>query len=468
MQRNRRGAQQVPRWQAVGRWGAGLGVLLTVSGCGTVGRSDHQPAIASAASAAPALAQPVSAPVTPSAAAPLEGSNLTIAQVVAIARDHTPTRAVLDANRAAAQAAVVQAQAIANPDVEVEGGQGRPRTGGSSETIGRIALRQRLELPGKRSSRVHAAESGLAVTEQDALALGVDLEATVREAVADYAGATLAATQASQAAELATRIAETVQRRVTAGEGDRGDALRAELDRRQAAINVDHRQQMVVAARVALTAICGGGLPITFTVTDAWDDAWTPTRDEVLTAAEHHPRLERQRALRAQRLAEVQREEAAGRPDVTVGAFAGRATDATEVGLTVAVDLPVWNRNHGGIAAAQADLQRSDAEAEVDRRVLRQSIDSAWAAYQAAMVRRNRLATEVEPMTADLLKLRIQTYATGDIGLLEVLDARRTSQSIADDILTSRMEVVHACIQLQIALGRFAPVVPARIPEIKP
>lgn len=471
MQRNSRGVQQVPRWQVVSRWGAGLGVLLAMSGCGTADRSGSHPTFASPSAAVPAVVKPAistPAPATPASAPLPDASTCTVAQVVAIAREHTPTRAVLDANRAAAKAAVLQAQAIANPEVELEGGQGRPRNGDSTESIGRITLRQRLELPGKRSSRVSAAEAGMTVAEQDALALSIDLEAMVREAIANDASATMASTQALKAVELATQIAETVQHRVAAGEGDRGDALRAELDRRQASISADQRQQAAVAARRALQAVCGGGLPDTFTITDAWEGSWNPTRDEVLVAMEHHPRLERQRALRALRFAEVRREEASGRPDVTVGAFAGRATDATEVGLTVAVDLPVWSRNQGGIAAAQADLQRSDAEAEADRRALRQSIDSAWATFQAAMSRRDRLIAEVEPMTAELLKLRLNAYATGDIGLLDVLDARRTSQTIADDLLASRAEVARARIQLLVALGRFAPFVPAHLPEATP
>ena len=471
MERNSNGTQQAPRWSKCGRWSTGLGVLLAMSGCGTADRSDPQLTLASPSAAVPTVVQPVTSAPAPAASTPAplpDGSVCTVAQVVAIAREHTPTRAVLDANRAAAKAAVLQAQTIANPEVEFEGGQGRPRNGDSTEAIGRITLRQRLELPGKRSSRVNAAEAGMTVAEQDAFALNMDLEAMVREAIADDASASMGSAQALKAVELATQIAETVQHRVAAGEGDRGDALRAELDRRQASITADQRHQAAVAARRALQAVCGGGLPDTFTITDAWEGSWNPTREEVLVATEHHPRVERQRALRAQRLAEVRREEASGRPDVTVGAFAGRATDATEVGLTVAVDLPVWNRNQGGIAAAQADLQRSDAEAEADRRLLRQSIESAWATYQAAMSLRDRLITEVEPMTAELLKLRLNAYATGDIGLLDVLDARRTSQAIADDLLASRSEVARARIQLLVALGRFAPFVPAHLSEAKP
>lgn len=471
MQRNWRGAQQATGRQAHGRRSAGIGVFLALSGCGTAAHSDRQPASIGPDPVASVAVQPAITPaasVDPAAVPLPDGSTVTVAQLVAIAREKTPTQAMLDAHRAVAQAMVLQALANANPDIEVEGGQGRPRSGDSSEVIGRITLRQRLEWPGKRSSRVSAAGAGIIVAEQDALAFEADLESAVREAIAEDAGAVLASAQARQAVELATRITEAIQRRVDAGEGDRGDALRAEIDRRQAVITADQRQQVAVAARRALLAICGGGLPSTFTITDVWEDSWRPTRGEVLLAAEHHPRLERHHALRAQRVAELQREETAGRPDITVGAFAGQGTDATEVGLSLTVDLPVWNRNQGGMAVAQADLQRGDAEAESDRRMLRRAIDSAWATYEATVTRRDRLINEVELMTADLLTLRLHAYATGDIGMLEVLDARRTSQAIADDVLSSRVEVVRARIQLQIALGRFAPFTPARHPEARP
>lgn len=471
MQRQQYGALPASGRHAHRGWSAGVGVLLAMSGCATATHSERQLVGINrdhdvARTVQPAA--PTMSAVSPAAIPLPDGSTVTVAQVVTIAREHTPTRAVFDAHRAAAHALVLQAQAIANPDVEAEGGQGRPRNGDSSDVIGRITLRQRLELPGKRSSRISAAQAGVFVAEQDIRAFAVDLESAVREAIATDAAATVASEQARQAVELATRIAEAVQHRVDAGEGDRGDALRAELDRRQAVIAADQRNQESVAARRALHAVCGGGLPGTFTIIDAWDDSWRPTHDDVLLAAEHHPRLERQRSLHALRVADVQREEAAARPDVTVGTFAGRGTDATEIGLTVAVDLPVWNRNQGGIAAAQADLQRSEAEAESERRTLKQTIDAAWATYQAAMSRRDRFISEMEPVTADLLKLRLHAYQIGDIGLLDVLDARRASQAIAEDTLASRVEALRARIQLQTALGRFVPITPARLPETKP
>ena len=186
MERNSSGTRQVPRWLAYGRLSAGLGLLLAMSGCGTADCSDRQTTLASPSAAVPTVVQPVTSARAPAAStrAPLpDGSVCTVAQVVAIAREHTPTREVLDANRAAAKAAVLQAQTIANPEVEFEGGQGRPRNGDSTEAIGRITLRQRLELRGKRSSRVYAAEVGMTVAEQDALALNMDLEAKVREAL---------------------------------------------------------------------------------------------------------------------------------------------------------------------------------------------------------------------------------------------------------------------------------------------
>lgn len=447
---------------------AGMTSLVVMSGCAPSERSrtpsphDDSHAVASSTLALPITPPPGSPPTIP------EGTDLPIARLVALACEHTPSRAILDAHRAMANAAIYQAQAVANPELELEAGQGRPRSGDSSEMIGRVAVRQRLEWLGKRSRRVSAAEAGLAIVQQDSRSMKIEVEAAVRDAVADLAVAIRSVTQAAQVAELAKQIVGTVQSRFTAGEADRGDALRADLDRRQTAIAVSRRQQLVKAAQAALNALCGGVLPSTFTVSDAWDETRKPTRDDVVLATEHHPLLERRRAVRAQRMAELEREEAAGRPDITVGAFAGRATDGTEAGLSVAIDLPVWNRNQGGIAAAQAEIQRHDAEAIAEWRSLHQSIEAAWSAYEAALAQQDLLTTQIEPLATDLVQLRLHAYQAGDIGLLDVLDARRTAQAIADDLLASRVEVMRTRNQLQAALGRFTAVTPVRSHEAKP
>ena len=450
----------------LGILGAGIlaMAMAMAMGCAEVARTDMRPdPAAQRGSAAPPAAAPRSASEGLS-----EGQNLPVARLVAIALERTPTRSIWEADRAAAAAAVTQAGMFANPEIEIEGGQGRSRPGDTTDSIGRIAVRQRLEFPGKRSSRITAAEATVNVVEVDVAVLTLEVEADVRTAAIDLAATVLAVEQGKHAADIAHQIAEVVHRHAAGGETSRSDALRIDIDQRQSEIDLDQRERAVTAAREALRALCAGTLPEHFTVNDGLALSDLPGLDQALVAVDRHPRVIRLRSIRAQRLAELQREESAGRPDATIGAFAGRGIDGDEIGLSLGIEFPLWNRNQGGISSAQAGLRRQNAEIDATMQDVRRAIVSAWHAAAAAIARRDRTSTEIYPLAVELLSRRLAAYTAGEAALSEALDARRAAQLTDQGLDDSRAEAARALIRLKVAMGTFIPPTARPIPEPKP
>ena len=427
---------------------AGLSlVLVGMEGC------SGQPDRTAAASSSAPTERPESVPLAPVPSL-AEGATLSIDEVIAIARARTPTRAVFDADQRLARALVTQAEAWANPELELEGGRARA-TDGEHLSIGRVAVRQRFELPDKRSRRIDAARSQQAVAASEADALLIDLDSSVREAATTVGVLQLAVPDGEAAALLAHQVADAVQRRLDGGEATRSDLLRAQVDALQADQERDLRRRSLQAARSALTALCGGGLPTTFSVTADLDTLPEISLEQAQTAAQtQNPRLRRLDAIIEQRRREVRREQSAADPDLTLGVFTGKETDSRNVGVSVGVEVPVWNRNQGGIAQARAQLDRDEAEQTVQRQSLAAEVQAAWYDYDSAKQRVRSFAESLSPSAHEALALALHAYEAGESGLLDVLDARRTAQSVERDHLEAVKNAQLARIRLDRAIGR--------------
>ncbi|MBA3707328.1 MAG: TolC family protein [Planctomycetes bacterium] len=389
-----------------------------------------------------------------------EGSSLTVERLLAIAAEHTPNRQIFEADQRIAQALVTQAEAWSNPEIDVEGGRAWANDG-EHLSIGRVGVRQRFELPEKRSRRIEAARSQQALATWDAQWLRVELDQAVHEASIRVAVVQLRIPESEQSALLAHHVLDTVKRRLDAGEATRSDWLRAQVDALQTDQERDRGQRGLVAARGALDALCAGALPATYSVIVDLDDLPDVSLDQTLEFARvQNPRWQQLDAVVEQRRREIQREEAAADPDLTVGAFTGREADSRSVGVTLGVEVPLWNRNQGGIALARAQLARDEAERAQQQKAIRAEIQAAWFGYDQAVRRVTSFAESLSPSAKEALTLAIHSYEAGESSLLDVLDARRTAQQVVRSHLDAVEDAQLARIRLDRAAGR--------LPEARP
>ncbi|MBA2479964.1 MAG: TolC family protein, partial [Planctomycetes bacterium] len=171
-------------------------------------------------------------------------------------------------------------------------------------------------------------------------------------------------------------------------------------------------------------------------------------------AQQQNPRLRRLDAVVQQRRQEVLREQAAADPDITVGAFTSREADSRAVGLTVGVEVPLWNRNQGGIAGARAQLDRDQAERAQQTQALAAEVQAAWYEYDGTSRRAKSFAESLSPSAHEALELALHSYEAGETGLLDVLDARRTAQAVERERLESVKAAQLARIRLDRSIGR--------------
>ncbi|MBA3936215.1 MAG: TolC family protein [Planctomycetes bacterium] len=427
-------------------------LLAALPGCGPSRAGDNPPA-PSVGPIAAVRPEPAAAQAEDDV---LAGGTVTTPQALAIAHRHHPTHALFAANRRAVAAHVLQAQAWDNPEGEIELGRATTNDG-ERRGVGRLSVRQRIPWPGKRSARTNAAQAEGAVAESEARNVELELAGEVTAAVIDIAIDHQALAQARAAQAIAREVLGVVERRLAAGEATKADALRARVESLQADQAAMAFQSDLAASRASLNALCGGVLPEVFTAAVALDNLPVTSLEAAHATAENqHPQFLRLQAILRLRQCEVERERAAAYPDVTLGAFSGRETDSRAVGLTLGMDIPLWNRNQGGIESAFAEIARTQADLAVQQAKVFREVDGAWRDYEKARILAERYAGELRPVSKEALRLALGSYQAGETSLLDLLDARRTAQGVESALLDAVRQAHAARIRLDLATGSFA------------
>ena len=448
----------------VGMVGCGTPPPRVVEPPGQVVTTEQQPPLRQMADPTLPAASNVSA-IHMSAVPMAEGSVLPLAQILELARHATPNRAVFEANRAAATAAVSQAGTWANPEIEFGLGRARTREADANgdrttTTIGGVRISQRFELPGKRSSRIAAAGANRSLTDHSAALDALDLELDVRSAAAAVYIADLHLAQAMAGKALSMQVHALVESRHRAGEADQGDVARATAELITAQLLVDAATRDGDAARAALQTWCGQALPSRFTLADAVPEELdaVPFADAQHTALSAHPRLALLAAQSSVAAASVKREERAWYPDLTVGVSESRETDTNDIGVSLGMEIPLWNRNDGGIAQAQAEVARVTAERHREISTLQRQVLAAWNTYERERHQVNGLTQELLPASREALRVKLAAYAVGDAAVFDVIDAKRSLMTAEESRLDAISRATAARLELARAIGAMMPV----------
>lgn len=241
--------------------------------------------------------------------------------------------------------------------------------------------------------------------------------------------------------------------------GGRGDIAASEVDvRRLAALDASDRLRVVerdlVGAQFELNKLLGLPPTVTLTLAASTEPALAPPAEVLLTQA-----LERRLDLQALRAgygvaeADVHKAVIDQFPNLSLTLAAARDTAGNfTLGPQIGFSLPLWNRNRGGIAIA--DATRAQLRSEYDARLFQTRADIAAAVAGLATVRRQR---------ADLVAAlpRIEAFAAATIraarrGDLSVALAETAAQTLRDRQATLALldqQLAESTIALELLSG---------------
>jgi cobalt-zinc-cadmium efflux system outer membrane protein len=350
--------------------------------------------------------------------------------------------------RLGAEAGVRQADRQPNPtlDIEAENFAGGDRYQSFDRAETTLSLSQRLEFGGDRAARTQLAAAEVAAARAGGSVRRQDIQHDVELAylAAQKAGAELQV--ARDRATLAAEIVATVDRRVQAARdpllaGARAKALLAETE-----IALEMARQAELAAKARLASFWGGDQAFSVDLTPfdrpAGGDAGDIASPELALAMAQEERA----------AAAIAVETARGEQDTTVSAGLRYFHETDEAALVVGVSipLPLWDRNDGAVARAQAERSRLRYETEALRRNLQREADTARRQMAIALSEVEAIDARLLPMADEALALARQGYNAGGFSYLDVLEAQR----ILVNARLQRISALHAYHTARVALAR--------------
>jgi len=127
----------------------------------------------------------------------------------------------------------------------------------------------------------------------------------------------------------------------------------------------------------------------------------------------------------------------------------------SDTGYVVAltVPLPILDRGRFGTARATSEGERAELEAEILARRIRADVQAAVARERAARRAAGKYGKGVERRAGELHRIARLKYDEGESGILELLDAHRTSLTMELRALAARFEAKSAEIDRDRAIG---------------
>jgi cobalt-zinc-cadmium efflux system outer membrane protein len=404
-----------------------------------------------------------------------EGALITLEQVETIARESNPTLRQAEAEIRAANARRWQAGLYPNPTVgytadEIRGGS----VGGGKQGF---FLQQTIVTGGKlRASReVFGKESRLASIEAEEQRMRVT--SAVKMAFLRVLAAQELLDARRDLANIARDAAETQRRLFNTGQADETEVLQAEVEAQRMRMSARMRENSLREEWRSLAAVIGQPSMPPATVAGDLEEGW-PELDEqqaVEAVANESPALRIADAisLRAQAIVAAARRQPI--PDLQIRAgleynnellgtvpFAKGWEGIAEVG----VQLPVFNRNQGEIAAARAEVDRAASEKQRIALTLRERAASVVDEYANARLMAIEYRDEMLPRAKKAYALMVEKYGNMLAAYPRVLDSQRKLYELQTEYIAALEGVWTTGIALQGYLLTDGLEAPARPGEV--
>lgn len=370
---------------------------------------------------------------------------LTADEAVALAWSQAHVQDEFAASIAAARGDVLSARTWANPTLSVEREELRDRASQpGSETS--VLLTQPFELGGRRGARIRAAQAGVAAAQADDAYERVRLRGDV---LRDYYAAVATERRMQAQDKIAGGLASLAN---IAGKRQREGDLSGYESRRiaQASAQAHARRTQAAAEGLAARTRLAGWIG---------DAAMTAELDAAITlpaiadgADTRSAELDALDARRAQAQAEATAARRLSLP-VTLGVGTkrireGGASDDALL-LEVGVPLPLFDRNQGERARADAELQR--ANAQYQRALVRTRARRAAALQEARQLVESARAMQADlvPEAARLTAIARSSFAEGELDLVGLLDAFEAEAAVVEQSLEQQGRALDALLELE-------------------
>jgi cobalt-zinc-cadmium efflux system outer membrane protein len=387
------------------------------------------------------------------------GDSISFAEAISRALQKNPSMAVYNAETRIAEAKVISAFARENPELltEIEDFAGSGDYDGFQSAIYNVGISQLIVTGKKRHLRA-------AVAEAEGEETRLQYEAARRELIAETGKryVTVLAYQnieanAAEDLRIATEAYTTIKKQIDNGRGSALDSGQAKLGQNEAKLARENAKRETGLARQQLSAMWGEAKPH-FTYVDGQLE--TPARSlpslETLNATIcDHPAVAMANAGVEAAGRQLTLEQKKKIPDLTLGLGYRRdsAVDDNAMVLGFSLPFPLFNKNEGGIAEANAAIEKRKALVARAESQIEMQIASAHARVEAARSEYDLVAGEMLGAAAEHYRSTSEAFHLGRVKYLELLEARRSLNAVKRQKAESLTKYHSARIDLESLTG---------------
>lgn len=385
---------------------------------------------------------------------PLTGAAqaLSLAEAEALWRENSREVALARAAVTGAEADVVAAGQIPNPDFSLNVSQVSPQSGVGAGSLkdkrmdSVFQVNQLVERGDKRNLRVRGAEARLEASRSDAAGTERQQLAGLRAAYYELRLAQETLRLNRETVALYSRSAEAGRLRQKAGDIAPVDVARLQIDRDRAETEARQAQSVLEQAQQRLGYLVGRqGEAASLVAAEEWPPL--DKTEPVNPAIEGLPDIAaaRQRAAAAEAERDLAR--AKRTRDVTVGIQYERnmwSDPNNSLGVGVSVPLFLWHTHEGEIARAESDFDIARRQYDQLLARTREQVAQARSALLAARDRARRLEDGLLADARRVAQAAEFAYGKGAMGLMDLLDARRTLRQIEIETAGARAAYARA------------------------
>ncbi|MBP5997813.1 MAG: TolC family protein [Azonexus sp.] len=390
---------------------------------------------------------------------------LSLSEAETLWQEHNRELQLAKAAVSGAEADVLTADRLSNPQVSLNLTQISPWSGYGSgpwkdkKMDNVLRLDQLIERGGKRDLRVKGASALLGASRHDLDDTGRLMLLNLQQTYYDLRLAQDKRRLAGETAATYDKALETGRLRLKAGDISQVELSRMQIDKSRADNDARQTQAELEQAQVALAYLIGRESDAALLVAD---DNWPSVGDQQLKRGD----LEQRPDVAAARLrvaaAEATRDLAKAQKtrDVTFGLqyeHNMQSEPTNSYGFGVSVPLFIWHEYEGEIGRAEADLSAARLLYERTLAQATGSSDQASSALRSAEERLRRLETGLLADAERVARAAELAYSRGAMNLMDLLDARRTQRQVQIEAATARADYAKALAawRLQADYGKY-------------
>lgn len=401
--------------------------------------------------AAPVAAQPSGSEFATSHGIVEPAGALSLPAALELALSANPELSAAGRELEVTDAAILQAGVRPNPELAALVEDTRKSTRSTT-----LQLNQPIELGGKRTARIDAAERGRDAAAAELDARRAEIRAAAMAAFFDVLVAQERLRLAQASVELAQRATAAASRRVMAGKVSPVEETKARVAEAGVRVESTLAASELAIARKRLAGLWGNPAPRFERAEGGLEELPPlPALSDLNARLADAPGLRRARLEigRRQALAEVERSRRI--PDVTVslGARRNEELGLNQAILGLSMPLPVFDRNQGNLLGAlrQADKARDEFSATEMR--LSNELATAHERLHAAHREIESLRRDILPGAQSAFDAAVKGFELGKFSFFEVLDAQRTLFQAQSQNLRALAEAHRAAAGIERVLG---------------